>query len=83
MPTVAFYCCIAGLWTFVYVMALIGPLVHRHDIYVRASAWVFPLAPLKMRLKLPFAIFDPRPMHKAFAQPDVFGAAFGGADLVA
>ncbi|OBT40879.1 hypothetical protein VE00_08804 [Pseudogymnoascus sp. WSF 3629] len=39
LPTVAFYCCIAGLWTFVYVMALIGPLVHRHDFYVRASAW--------------------------------------------
>ncbi|KFY13956.1 hypothetical protein V491_06209 [Pseudogymnoascus sp. VKM F-3775] len=39
LPTVTFYCCIAGLWTFIYVMALIGPLVHRHDIYVRASAW--------------------------------------------
>ncbi|OBT81758.1 hypothetical protein VE02_09748 [Pseudogymnoascus sp. 03VT05] len=45
LPTVAFYCCIAGLWTFVYVMALIGPLVHRHDFYIRASAWVFPVTP--------------------------------------
>ena len=41
LPTVAFYCCIAGLWTFIYVMALIGPIIHRKDFYVRASAWVY------------------------------------------
>jgi len=40
LPTPAFYCCIGALWTFVYLMAAIGPIIHGHDFYVRASAWV-------------------------------------------
>ncbi|PMD36690.1 hypothetical protein L207DRAFT_532294 [Hyaloscypha variabilis F] len=39
LPTPAFYCCIGALWTFVYLMAAIGPIIHGHDFYVRASAW--------------------------------------------
>ncbi len=40
LPTPAFYCCIGALWTFVYIMAAIGPIIHGRDFYVRASAWV-------------------------------------------
>lgn len=40
LPTPAFYCCIGALWTFVYIMAAIGPTIHGRDFYVRASAWV-------------------------------------------
>lgn len=40
LPTVAFYCCIAAAWTFIYVMAAIGPILHGEDFYVRADAWV-------------------------------------------
>lgn len=39
LPTKVFYCCVAGLWTFNYVLAMIGPILHGHDFYVRASAW--------------------------------------------
>ncbi|CZR54549.1 uncharacterized protein PAC_04433 [Phialocephala subalpina] len=39
LPSGAFYCCIAAAWTFVYVMAAIGPILHGKDFYVRASAW--------------------------------------------
>jgi hypothetical protein len=46
LPSVPFYCSIAAIWTFVYVMALVGPVIHTHDFYVRASAWVcFPQPP--------------------------------------
>lgn len=41
LPSVPFYFCIAAIWTFTYTMALVGPLIHTHDFYVRASAWVF------------------------------------------
>lgn len=34
------YCIVAGLWTFVYLITLIGPLLHPHELYVRAEAWV-------------------------------------------
>jgi hypothetical protein len=44
LPTPAFYCSIGALWTFVYLMAAIGPIVHGHDFYVRASAWVSPFS---------------------------------------
>jgi len=40
LPTAAFYTCIVGLWIFVYGLAIIGPLLHSGDFYVRASAWV-------------------------------------------
>lgn len=40
LPTKAFYACVAALWIFNYVLAIIGPLRHRDDFYVRASAWV-------------------------------------------
>jgi hypothetical protein len=40
LPTKAFYSCVAGLWLFNYVLAIIGPIRHGHDFYVRASAWV-------------------------------------------
>jgi hypothetical protein len=40
LPTSAFYCCICGLWVFVYLMAAIGPIIHGDEFYVRASAWV-------------------------------------------
>jgi hypothetical protein len=40
LPTPTFYCCIGALWTFVYLMAAVGPIIHGHDFYVRASAWV-------------------------------------------
>lgn len=47
LPTMAFYCCIAAAWAFVYAMAAIGPILHGKDFYVRADAWVcFPLFPL-------------------------------------
>lgn len=39
LPTKAFYSCIAGLWIFNYTLALIGPIKHGRDFYVRASAW--------------------------------------------
>ncbi len=45
LPTPAFYCCIGALWTFVYLMAAIGPIIHGHDFYVRASAWVCSQSP--------------------------------------
>jgi hypothetical protein len=40
LPTKAFYACVAGLWVFNYVIAIIGVILHPHDFYVRASAWV-------------------------------------------
>jgi hypothetical protein len=39
LSSAAFYSCIASLWTFVYLMAAIGPLIHRENFYVRAGAW--------------------------------------------
>jgi hypothetical protein len=42
LPTTIFYLSILGLWVFVYLMALIGPVIHREDFYVRAAAWVCP-----------------------------------------
>jgi hypothetical protein len=41
LPSVYFYSSIACLWVFVYLMALLGPVIHRDDFYVRASAWVY------------------------------------------
>lgn len=49
LPTVAFYCGIAGLWIFVYVMALVGPIVHGKTFFSRASAWVNSPIPPKSR----------------------------------
>lgn len=40
LPTRVFYATVASLWIFNYVLALIGPVRHRTDFYVRASAWV-------------------------------------------
>lgn len=40
IPQLWFYVCIAGLWTFVYAMALIGVGMHPHNLYVRAGPWV-------------------------------------------
>lgn len=40
LPTKVFYSTVAGLWIFNYVLAAIGPIVHGHNFYVRASAWV-------------------------------------------
>jgi hypothetical protein len=40
LPTLTFVATIVGLWTFVYVMAVIGVAMHPHDFYVRAGAWV-------------------------------------------
>nr|OQO16939.1 hypothetical protein B0A51_15862 [Rachicladosporium sp. CCFEE 5018] len=34
-----FLATIAGLWTFNYVLALVGPVMHPKDYYVRAGAW--------------------------------------------
>ncbi|RDL40474.1 Family A G protein-coupled receptor-like protein [Venustampulla echinocandica] len=39
LPTKAFYCAIAGCWTFIYSMAAIGPIIHGRNFYVRAAAW--------------------------------------------
>ncbi|TAQ85518.1 hypothetical protein B7494_g6174 [Chlorociboria aeruginascens] len=39
LPSKAFYSIIALLWTFVYVMAIIGPAKYGPSFYVRASAW--------------------------------------------
>jgi hypothetical protein len=39
-PTKTFYFIVGMLWTFVYAMAAIGPIIHGKDFYVRASAWV-------------------------------------------
>ena len=40
LPARYFYCTIASLWFFVYLMALLGPVLHHDDFYVRAAAWV-------------------------------------------
>jgi hypothetical protein len=40
LPSPYFYSSIACLWIFVYLMALLGPIIHRDDFYVRAAAWV-------------------------------------------
>lgn len=40
LPSIQFYSAIAGLWTFVYAMAITGVSMHRDDFYVRANAWV-------------------------------------------
>ncbi|TVY80716.1 hypothetical protein LSUE1_G005762 [Lachnellula suecica] len=39
LPTGAFYCVIAFNWTFVFIMAAIGPILHGKDFYARATAW--------------------------------------------
>lgn len=48
LPTKVFYSCVAGLWIFNYGIAMIGPLRHGHDFYVRASAWVCLRFPLRL-----------------------------------
>jgi uncharacterized protein YggT (Ycf19 family) len=48
-PTRTFYFIVGMLWTFVYVMAALGPILHGKYFYVRASAWVC----AKLRLFLP------------------------------
>ncbi len=40
LPSTQFYSAIAGLWIFVYTMAVIGAAMHPNDLYVRAGAWV-------------------------------------------
>lgn len=40
LPSVRFYSAIAGLWIFVYALAVIGAAMHPDDLYVRAGAWV-------------------------------------------
>jgi hypothetical protein len=40
LPSGAFYCCIAANWAFIYFMGAIGPIMHGHEFYARASAWV-------------------------------------------
>lgn len=40
LPTTGFVSTIAGLWMFVYAMAIIGVALHPHNFYVRAGAWV-------------------------------------------
>lgn len=41
LPTTVFYCIISALWGFVYLMAALGPLIHRGEhFYTRANAWV-------------------------------------------
>jgi hypothetical protein len=56
LSTGTFYCCIAALWVFVYVMAALGPLMHGKLFYVRASAWVCYLffSSLFLILPIPF-----------------------------
>lgn len=39
-PNWAFYTGIAGCWTFIYGLAIIGVVMHPRDFYVRATAWV-------------------------------------------
>lgn len=40
LPSIPFYSCIAGCWSFVYMLAIIGPAIRGREFYVRASAWV-------------------------------------------
>jgi hypothetical protein len=40
VPSWAFYTGITICWTFVYVMAAVGPIIHGKEFYVRAGAWV-------------------------------------------
>ena len=40
VPTTLFWTCMAGLWVFIYGMAIIGLIFHPHGFYVRAGAWV-------------------------------------------
>jgi hypothetical protein len=42
LPSLLFYTAIAGLWIFVYLLAIIGAVMHPRDVYVRAGAWVGP-----------------------------------------
>lgn len=35
-----FYWAVGGVWGFVYAMAIIGVVLHPHDFFVRAGAWV-------------------------------------------
>jgi hypothetical protein len=46
LPSIQFYSAIAGLWIFVYTMAVIGAAMHPDDLYVRAGAWVCDDLPL-------------------------------------
>ncbi|RDW84861.1 hypothetical protein BP6252_02451 [Coleophoma cylindrospora] len=39
MPSWAFYSWVCVCWLFVYVMAIIGPLMYKDTFYVRAAAW--------------------------------------------
>ncbi|KAH8815549.1 G protein-coupled glucose receptor regulating Gpa2-domain-containing protein [Xylogone sp. PMI_703] len=39
LPSKIFYPLVVLLWTFVYVMALIGPIIHGRKFFARASAW--------------------------------------------
>lgn len=40
VPGALFYSACAGLWVFVYALAIVGVALHPGDIYVRAGAWV-------------------------------------------
>ncbi|KAG0652054.1 hypothetical protein D0Z07_1425 [Hyphodiscus hymeniophilus] len=40
LPTTVFYSIIGFLWTFIYLMAALGPIMHHENFYTRASAWV-------------------------------------------
>lgn len=40
LPTAVFTASVAGLWVFIYAMAVIGVALHPHNFYVRAGAWV-------------------------------------------
>ena len=40
LPSWAFYSSIASLWTFNYVLGMVGPLRHGKEFFVRANAWV-------------------------------------------
>ena len=40
LPTRRFLFAVAGAWTFVYCMAIIGVALHPNNYYVRAGAWV-------------------------------------------
>lgn len=40
LHTITFLIIMAGLWTFIYSMAVIGIAMHPQDYYIRAGAWV-------------------------------------------
>ena len=40
VPSTIFYATIVAIWVFVYLLAIIGVVIHPHELYVRAGAWV-------------------------------------------